>query len=177
MKKYLLFVFSFTLCTGLVQAQRLQERGLAEVIPNSDGGGQLAGVHRNLPIGKKVLVKNAANGRTVVVKIIGQLPKTGSNDKLLIKLSQQAYKTLNAHGRRFAVEITDAPKDEGKIKEDKEKTREKNKNMHEVIAGETLYGIALKYKVTVEQLKAWNELKTLELNVGQKLTIAETKEK
>lgn len=42
---------------------------------------------------------------------------------------------------------------------------------HVVVIGDTLYGIATKYKVTVENLKAWNALKSDELSIGQVLKV------
>lgn len=43
---------------------------------------------------------------------------------------------------------------------------------HRVRAGESLYAIANKYKVTVEQLKQWNNLSTNGISAGVELTIA-----
>ncbi len=42
---------------------------------------------------------------------------------------------------------------------------------HKVVIGDTLYGIANKYKVTVENLKVWNALKSDELTIGQILKV------
>ena len=61
---------------------------------------------------------------------------------------------------------------------EKEKLQEKIKNMadqnrsvHTVKKGETLSAIAKKYHVSVKQLKAWNNLKSDTLKIGQKLVI------
>ena len=43
---------------------------------------------------------------------------------------------------------------------------------HTVAAKEGLYGIAQKYKVTVQQLKEWNKLVSDELKIGQELIIS-----
>ncbi len=46
--------------------------------------------------------------------------------------------------------------------------------VHEVVPGETLYGISKKYMVTVEKILEWNGLNLEDgLNIGQKLTIKE----
>ncbi len=87
------------------------ERGLAEKIANSGNNDNFLAMHKSLPTGSKVMVRNTANGRTVVVKIIGQMPNIGSNDKLVIKISQNAYHRLLAQGKRFGVELTQAPND------------------------------------------------------------------
>ncbi|AXG66142.1 LysM-like endolysin [Streptomyces phage Annadreamy] len=42
---------------------------------------------------------------------------------------------------------------------------------HTVVKGETLYAIASKYKVSVDNLKKWNNLKSDELSIGQKLNV------
>lgn len=42
---------------------------------------------------------------------------------------------------------------------------------HTVIKGETLYAISLKYKMTVADLRKWNNLKSNFLKVGQKLIV------
>ncbi|MGX6978469.1 LysM peptidoglycan-binding domain-containing protein [Vagococcus elongatus] len=46
-----------------------------------------------------------------------------------------------------------------------------NSTKHTVRAGDTLYGIALKYGVTVAQLKSWNNLKSDTIYVGNVLTV------
>lgn len=43
--------------------------------------------------------------------------------------------------------------------------------VHTVASNETIYSIATKYKLTIDQLKAKNDLTTSSLNVGQKLLI------
>lgn len=44
---------------------------------------------------------------------------------------------------------------------------------HVVKRGENLYRISLKYRVTVDQLRAWNNLRTNEISVGQKLVVGQ----
>lgn len=48
----------------------------------------------------------------------------------------------------------------------------KGAKFHEVKPKEGLYGIAKKYKVTIEQLKAWNNLESESISIGQQLIIA-----
>jgi hypothetical protein len=40
------------------------------------------------------------------VKVVGKLPETGSNEKLIIRISRQAYDRLMATGKRFPVEVS-----------------------------------------------------------------------
>jgi LysM repeat protein len=42
---------------------------------------------------------------------------------------------------------------------------------HIVQTKETLYSISKKYGVSLEQLKTWNKLDTLDLKIGQQLLI------
>ena len=56
------------------------------------------------------------------------------------------------------------------------KTKEEFKNIHIVAKGETLYSIATKYSVAVDELKKINGLKTNELDLGQKLVLPAIKE-
>ena len=44
---------------------------------------------------------------------------------------------------------------------------------HTVVAGDTLWGIARRYGVTIPQLNAWNGLKTNTLTIGQTLIVEE----
>lgn len=50
-----------------------------------------------------------------------------------------------------------------------------NTSTHQVKAGETLFGIAEKYEVSVQQIKDWNNLNTSQLSVGQQLVIRKQK--
>lgn len=43
--------------------------------------------------------------------------------------------------------------------------------IHNVKSGETLFAIARKYNVTVEQLKSWNNLKSNGVQIGQKIKV------
>lgn len=49
--------------------------------------------------------------------------------------------------------------------------REGNSLYHEVQTKETLYGIAKRYNVTVEQLQQWNHLESFDIKIGQRLMV------
>jgi len=49
--------------------------------------------------------------------------------------------------------------------------REGNSLYHEVQTKETLYGIAKRYNVTVEQLQQWNHLENFDIKIGQRLLV------
>ena len=71
-----------------------KESGLAEVIPGSEASKKYLVLHRNAPIGSVIRVKNEENDLTIFARVVGVLPETGDNTKVLIKLSQAAYEQL-----------------------------------------------------------------------------------
>jgi len=44
---------------------------------------------------------------------------------------------------------------------------------HTVVKGDTLYGLSRKYNVSVDQIKSWNNLTNSNINVGQRLVVAQ----
>jgi rare lipoprotein A (peptidoglycan hydrolase) len=64
------------------------------------------GMHRTIPVGSLVAVRNEMNDQMVLVRIVGKLPDTGINDKVIIRLSESAVKQLRAIDPKFRVEIT-----------------------------------------------------------------------
>lgn len=88
------------------RGRRIATTGVAEMIDGADGSGKYLALHRTAPIGTLVLVRNAFNNQSVWVKVIGRLPDTGVNDKILVKLSQQAFAKLSPEDRRFRAEVS-----------------------------------------------------------------------
>lgn len=86
--------------------KEVREAGLAELIEGTQGNRKYLALHRNAPIGTILKVKNQLNDREVFVRVIGQLPDTGGNDKLVIKISKSAYDRLSAIDPKFMVEVT-----------------------------------------------------------------------
>ncbi|GCC51462.1 LysM peptidoglycan-binding domain-containing protein [Chryseotalea sanaruensis] len=86
--------------------KEVREAGLAELIEGTQGNRKYLALHRNAPIGTILKVKNQLNDREVFVRVIGQLPDTGGNDKLVIKVSKSAYDRLSAIDPKFMVEVT-----------------------------------------------------------------------
>lgn len=85
---------------------RVVETGFAEAIEGEVNSRKHLCLHKSAPIGSILQVKNEVNGQTVYVKVIGKLPETGSNEKLIIRISRQAYEKLLASGRRFPVQVS-----------------------------------------------------------------------
>jgi hypothetical protein len=85
---------------------RIVETGFAEAIEGDVNSKKHLCLHKTAPIGSIIQVKNETNGQSVFVKVIGKLPETGSNEKLIIRVSRQAYERLMATGKRFPVEVS-----------------------------------------------------------------------
>ncbi|GAB3549201.1 septal ring lytic transglycosylase RlpA family protein [Spirosoma fluminis] len=87
------------------RGRRISDSGVAEMIEGDESGKYLA-LHRTAPIGTLVQVRNEFNNQSMWVKVIGRLPNTGVNDKILIKLSAQAFAKLSPEDRRFRAEVS-----------------------------------------------------------------------
>lgn len=84
----------------------VRETGLAELIEGTDGNRKYLALHRTAPSGTILKIKNEMNSREVFVRVMGKLPETAPNDKLVIKISKSAYDKLGAIDSRFRVEVT-----------------------------------------------------------------------
>lgn len=84
----------------------VRESGLAELIEGTDGNRKYLALHRTAPSGTILKIKNEMNNREVFVRVMGKLPETAPNDKLVIKISKSAYDKLGAIDSRFRVEVT-----------------------------------------------------------------------
>ncbi|QJW88970.1 LysM peptidoglycan-binding domain-containing protein [Spirosoma taeanense] len=88
------------------RGRRIATSGVAEMIEGADESGKYLALHRTAPIGTLVQVRNEFNNQSLWVKVIGRLPDTGVNDKILIKLSTQAFAKLSPEDRRFRAEVS-----------------------------------------------------------------------
>jgi len=82
------------------------ENGLAQVIENSKDTRKYLALHKTAPAGTILQIKNEMNNLRVFVRVIGQLPDTGNNNKILLKISKAAYDRLGAIDSRFPVVVT-----------------------------------------------------------------------
>ncbi len=85
--------------------KNMKETGLAEVIEGTGTHKKYLVLHRTAPVGSIIRVKNEENDMTIFARVVGTLPETGDNSKLVVKLSQAAYDQLKAVNSRFPVEI------------------------------------------------------------------------
>jgi LysM repeat protein len=85
--------------------KNIKENGQAELIEGTGGHKKYLVLHRTAPVGTIMRVKNEENDVTIFARVVGTLPQTGDNSKLVIKLSQAAFDQLKAVNGRFPVEI------------------------------------------------------------------------
>lgn len=91
---------------GYKDGKEIKESGLAELIEGTQGNRKYLALHRTAPTGTILKIKNEMNDREVFVRVIGKLPETAQNDKLVIKISKSAYDRLGAIDPKFMVEVT-----------------------------------------------------------------------
>lgn len=89
--------------------KKIVELGLAEMIENASDTKKYVALHRTAPIGTIIQVTNEMNNQNVFVRVIGKLPSTGVNEKVLIKLSKPAFERLGAVNDKFPAEISYVP--------------------------------------------------------------------
>ena len=89
--------------------RKMTELGMAMVINDSVNTKKYLALHRTAPIGTIMQVHNEMNNLSVFVRVVGVLPPTGENDKVLIKLSQKAFEKLGAYDDKFPVRLTYVP--------------------------------------------------------------------
>lgn len=85
--------------------ERIIEVGVTSVIESMSTKRYLA-LHRTLPIGTNLEVRNLMNNQIVHVKVVGKLPDTGLNKNLLLRLSQPAYDQLGILDPKSRVEVS-----------------------------------------------------------------------
>ncbi|SFF65322.1 LysM peptidoglycan-binding domain-containing protein [Thermoflexibacter ruber] len=86
-------------------ANIVQESGMGAMISGTKTDLKLA-LHRKLPVGSYVRVFNESSGTSVTVKIIGKIPNIDADQKVIIKLSQSACKSLGVVNERFPVTLS-----------------------------------------------------------------------
>lgn len=91
---------------SMKNSDEVMESGLAELIEGTEGNRKYLALHRTAPVGTILKVRNEMNNREVFVRVMGKLPDTPVNDKLVLKLSRSAYDRLGAIDARFRVELT-----------------------------------------------------------------------
>ncbi|MDO9553200.1 LysM peptidoglycan-binding domain-containing protein [Rhodonellum sp.] len=86
--------------------KNMKQTGLAEVIEGTGNHKKYLVLHRDAPVGTIMRVRNEENDITIFARVVGKLPETGDNSRLVIKLSKAAFDQLRAINSRFPVEIS-----------------------------------------------------------------------
>ena len=63
-------------------------------------------LHRTAKPGSILLIRNELNNQMVFVRVIGKLPSTGANEKLVVKISRAAWENINAVNRKLRVKVS-----------------------------------------------------------------------
>ncbi len=90
-------------------SEKMVMKGLAEVIDDTSNTKKYLALHREAPVGTIMQVRNEMNNQSVFVRIVGTIPPTGDNGKVILKISKKAYDRLGAVDNRFPVEISYIP--------------------------------------------------------------------
>jgi LysM repeat protein len=89
--------------------RKVTELGMAMSISDSLNTKKYLALHRTAPIGTIMQVHNEMNNLSVFVRVVGKMPSTSENDKVLIKLSRKAYEKLGAYGEKVPVRLSYVP--------------------------------------------------------------------
>lgn len=88
---------------------KIKEMGVAEVIEGSEGTEKYLALHRTAKIGTIMQVRNDLNDQIVFVRVLGKLPNTGVDEKVIIRISKKAFEKLGGVDYKFPVEISYLP--------------------------------------------------------------------
>ncbi len=91
------------------ELEKVVEEGLAKVIDNTTNTKKYLALHRTAEIGTVMQVINMANNMNIYVRVVGKLPDTGENSRVLIKISRTAYEKFRAVDNQFPVQIIYIP--------------------------------------------------------------------
>lgn len=82
------------------------EEGIAKQIEDLDDSDKYLALHKELPTGTLIEVRNLMNNKKVFVRVVGQLPSTGVNENIVIRLTAKSFKRLGILDSRARVELT-----------------------------------------------------------------------
>ncbi len=91
------------------EVEKIIESGVASTIEGSENTIKYLALHRTANIGSIIAVRNEMNDQMVFVRVIGKLPNTGVNTKVVIRISDAAYKKLGAIDNKFRVQLSYLP--------------------------------------------------------------------
>lgn len=91
------------------EIEKVIESGIASIIDGTDNTVKYLALHRTAKIGSLIAVRNEMNDQMVFVRVVGKLPNTGVNTKVIIRISEAAYKKLGAIDAKFRVQLSYLP--------------------------------------------------------------------
>ncbi|MFN6945902.1 MAG: LysM peptidoglycan-binding domain-containing protein [Cytophagaceae bacterium] len=89
--------------------EKITESGIAELIEDDSDSPKYLAFHKYAPVGTIIMVTNEANGQTIYVRVIGTLPNTVANEKVLIKISKKAFQKLSPTDKKTRVQLVFVP--------------------------------------------------------------------
>jgi LysM repeat protein len=92
--------------SGSTEYKNIKESGLAEVIDGTGNHKKYLVLHRDAPVGTIMRIRNEENDITIFARVVGKIPDTGDNGRLIVKVSKAAYDQLRAVNPRFRVEVS-----------------------------------------------------------------------
>lgn len=84
----------------------LKEEGFASSIEETMESTKYLALHKSAKVGTILFVRNQMNDLKVMVRVIGKLPDTGSNQKIVIRLSKIAFSKLDPIDPIIPVELS-----------------------------------------------------------------------
>ena len=91
------------------EVEKVIETGVATIIEGTSTTNKYLALHRTAKVGAIIAVRNEMNDQMVFVRVIGKLPNTGVNTKVVIRISDSAYKKLGAIDEKFRVQLSYLP--------------------------------------------------------------------
>lgn len=91
--------------SGKKVVQSVETGEAAWVSDNDLNPNKYFALHRTAPPGTIMKVTNRMNGKYVFVKVVGRLPGTGDNEKLIIKISKAAAERIGVLDQTFQCEL------------------------------------------------------------------------
>ena len=132
----------------------------------------IAAVDDKEVIEKDILVEKIVEKETPTIE---EFTTEEKNDEKEVKLKESTSKIVFEDEEFAEVPTSDKKTEEAvEAKTTDEKHSGETVQMHQVEAGESLYSISKKYGVSVDELKAWNNLPNNDLNVNDKLIVSKS---
>ena len=91
--------------TKELYGKKVQE-GVARQIDNMEDSDKYLALHKTLPPGTLLEVRNLMNNKKVFVRVVGQLPETGLNENVVVRLTKKSFKRLGILDSRARVELS-----------------------------------------------------------------------